>query len=294
MKTVLLLAGGSSNEWEVSLKSGDNVEKALLDTGCRVLRADPADPSFNLSAYSKLVNVAFIALHGAGGEDGVIQHKLGQAKIPYKTSGIKASQLCWDKWTYKKLLNKHDITTPLGIIVSKKDISNPRFKKPYVLKPIEGGSSIDTVIARSPTKDDLSLATEYLAKYKEMLLEELIEGAEITVVVLQDKVFPVIEIVPPEGQEFYYDNKYNGASQEIVPTYNIDEKHQKEARSLALKIHKLTCCVGMSRTDMMIDEAGRLHVLETNTIPGLSTESLLPKAALAVGMNMAQVVSQLI
>lgn len=294
MKTVLLLAGGTSNEREVSLRSGDTVEKALKEAGHKVTRVDPINIDFDINNYAKTVDVAFIALHGAGGEDGLIQQQLERAGIPYATSGVKASKLCWNKWKFKQFLNQNDICASQGILVTEEDTSGPEFSRPFILKPIEGGSSIDTVIARRPTAESLIKARKYLKKYHQMLLEELVEGVEVTVVVLGDDVLPVIEIIPPLNQEFDYVNKYNGASQEIVPTTNIDTALQLKIQDLALKIHKLARCKGMSRTDMIIDRSGQIHVIEANTIPGLSVQSLLPKAAEAAGLTMAQVVSLLI
>ena len=294
MKTVLLLAGGSSNEREVSLRSGDTVEKALVRAGHKVLRIDPANTDFDINNYSKNVDVAFIALHGAGGEDGTIQQQLHTASIPFTTSGIEASRLCWNKWTYKQFLIKHDFPVSRGILVTEEDLRGLEFSRPFVLKPIEGGSTIDVVIAREPTEDNLILARKYLKKYSQMLLEEVIEGPEVTVVIMGETALPVVEIIPPPNQEFDYTNKYNGASQEIVPPLNITKNLQIKVQDLALRIHKLAGCAGMSRTDIIIDKSGHPYILETNTIPGLSEQSLLPKATAAAGLNMEQVVSMLI
>jgi D-alanine-D-alanine ligase len=294
MRTILLLAGGSSNERDVSLRSGDNVEKALTKAGHKVVRVDPASPGFNLIDYSKNVDAALIALHGAGGEDGVIQQQLDLANIPYKTSSVETSELCWDKWSYKQLLIKHNVPVSRGILVSGEDMDDQGFRRPFVLKPINGGSTLDMVIARKPTEKDITLAHHYLEKYDQMLLEELVEGTEVTIAVLGETALPVIEIIPPDNEEFDYENKYNGASQELAPAPHVNKELQAEVQELALRIHKLTGSRGMSRTDMIIDKSGQPYVLETNTIPGLTEQSLLPKAAAAAGISMEQVVSMLI
>jgi D-alanine-D-alanine ligase len=128
-----------------------------------------------------------------------------------------------------------------------------------------------------------------------MLLEELIDGQEITVAVLADKVLPVIEIIPPQDAEFDYENKYNGKTQELCPPQHISEDIQKQAQELALRIHKELGLRDFSRTDIMIRRSdSKLFVLETNTIPGLTDQSLLPKAAAVGGINMPTFVKMLV
>jgi D-alanine-D-alanine ligase len=173
-------------------------------------------------------------------------------------------------------------------------LDNPLFGKSFVLKPIEGGSTLDALIARTPSPEKLEEAKQLLKKYDKMLLEELIFGIEITVPVLGNKALPVIEIIPPADKEFDYENKYNGASQELCPPQNVSDEIQKRAQELAERIHKLCGCNDMSRTDMIIDESGELFVLETNTIPGLTDQSLFPKAAAEAGHSMSELVDILV
>jgi D-alanine-D-alanine ligase len=125
-----------------------------------------------------------------------------------------------------------------------------------------------------------------------MLLEELIEGVEITVPVLGDKALPVVEIIPPVGGEFDYENKYNGATQELCPPPHVSAEKQKEAQSVAERIHKEVGARHISRTDLILDKNGKLWVLEINTMPGLSDQSLTPLAAKAAGMDMQQLVQK--
>lgn len=124
-----------------------------------------------------------------------------------------------------------------------------------------------------------------LRRHKEMLIEELIDGAEITVGVLNNEALPVVEIIPPKDQEFDYENKYNGATQELCPPENISAGVQTRAQALAVEVHAITQCRHLSRTDMMIDADGELYVIDTNTIPGLTDQSLYPKAASAAGYS---------
>ena len=127
-----------------------------------------------------------------------------------------------------------------------------------------------------------------------MLLEELVEGIEITVGVLGDQALPVVEIVPPENGEFDYENKYNGATTELCPPQHVDEKAQTLTKELAVHAHQLCECADFSRTDMMVRSDGTIAILETNTLPGMTDESLFPKAARAVGLEMPALCDELV
>jgi D-alanine-D-alanine ligase len=291
---VLVIAGGTSNERDVSLRSGKSVAEALRQKGHEVSEADPRDSNFDISLLSQNVDVVFIALHGQGGEDGTLQAQLEAIGKPFVGSGSEASRLCIDKWAYKQLLINHGLPASEGWQVSLSEINTDYFLKPYVLKPVEGGSSLDTQIARTPNENTKQESIELLSKYEHMLLEPIIDGVEITIGILGDEPLPVIEIIPPLGLEFDYENKYNGATKELCPPQNVKEEVQNTARSLALKIHNLTGCRHMSRTDMIVDSHDQLHVLETNTIPGLTNQSLLPKMALEAGYSVPELVNKLI
>lgn len=290
---VLVLTGGAPNERDVSLRSGAAVADALKKTGHEVFIADPID-SISLSNAVKDKDVVFIALHGEGGEDGIVQAELESLGIPYTGSNSQASALCFDKSAYKQLLLANNLPASPGQVVSESDIYSDKFQKPYVLKPIKGGSSLDMQIVRNPDKASLHTANDLLKKYPEMLLEELIEGVEITVGILDSEALPVTEIIPPEGAEFDYENKYNGATQDICPPLHVSESKQREAKLLAKSIHKLTGCSQLSRTDMIIDESGEIRVLETNTIPGFTDQSLYPKMAAEFGISMPELVDRLV
>lgn len=295
MTKVLVLAGGASNEREVSLRSGMAVTKALQKSGYEVDQYDPVVDERNLSAVAKQYDVVFPALHGAGGEDGTIQEELERLHIPYVGSGVKTSELCFDKWNYRELLASHQLPIAPGALVDNKTLANsPLITQPFVLKPPRGGSSIDTILVRDVTALPTGRIEETFSRYPQLLLEKLIVGTEITVGVVGDKALPVIEIIPPANGEFDYDNKYNGKSQELCPPQNVRENIQIIAQQLAEQIHHLCGCRDMSRTDIMIEADGSLTVLETNTIPGLTDQSLLPKAAEAAGVSMAQLCDSLV
>lgn len=311
---VLVLLGGDSPEREVSLRSGAAVRDALTDNGHEVFVYDPKDGYEGLQQYVGKVDCVFPILHGKGGEDGEVQAELEKLGFKYLGADSKVSKLCFDKEKFKKLLisvkdslldlsseaakispsrerYKLSFEIPKSEIVTKNSIQHsPLLQRPYVLKPIDGGSSLDTFVVRDPKNQSYNKAV--FEHYQLMLLEELIEGTEITVPVLGNQALPVIEIIPPTGGEFDYENKYNGASQELCPPQHVDETKQKEAQTLAERVHKAAGTRHLSRTDIIIGKDGRLWVLELNTIPGLTDQSLFPKAAAVAGINMQQLVQK--
>lgn len=291
---VLLLAGGTSNERDVSLRSGQSVADALTQQGHTYTLADPGAADFSLTDALKDVVVVFPALHGEGGEDGSLQTELEARGVKFVGSGSQASKLCWDKWAYKQFLRENNLPASAGQLVTANDVAADIFNQPYVLKPVAGGSSLDTQVVRTPDEASKQASRELLERYESMLVEPLIEGTEITVGVLGDEALPVIEIIPPSGKEFDYENKYNGATQELCPPQNVSQEIQEQAQALALRVHQLTGCAHLSRTDIMIDRSGNLHILETNTLPGMTSTSLLPKMAQTAGLSMAELVDKLL
>lgn len=290
---IIVLEGGESAERDVSLRSGKAVYDALLLAG---YETELLELTTNLLPNSiiQYYDVAFPVLHGKYGEDGTLQQELDRLDIRYVGSGQEASRLCFNKDSYKKFLQTYDIVTPTGQIVNYDSfIESDLSKKPYILKPNDGGSSIDMLVARDPdlvTNDQLN---HVFSVNPQMLYEELVEGVEITVAVVGNRALQVIEIIPPQGKEFDYENKYNGETQELCPAVNVSPDIQNQAQSLALKIHNLTKCRHYSRTDMIIRD-NEIFVLETNTLPGMTEQSLVPKAAAAAGLAMPELVSELV
>lgn len=292
---VLVLAGGNSLEREISLRSGAAVAAALKRVGYEVSAADPAAGLQKLIPALKSADVVFPALHGVGGEDGVLQRFLEEKQIKFVGSGSRASELCFDKYSYDQLLINNGILTPKTELVTFEEFGSTTLaKRPFVLKPNDGGSSIDNVIVRDVARKDETAIRQAFDKYSQLLLQELISGPEITVAVLGTASLPVIEILPPDDQEFDYENKYNGATREICPPEHVSQSEQAEAQKLAARIHELCGCRDLSRTDIIVSEGGELCVLETNTIPGLTDESLLPKAAEAAGIDMLALCDRLV
>lgn len=288
---IVVLAGGTSGEREVSLRSGAAVAKALETKGHVVTLADPKDGLDNIGEP----DVVFPALHGAGGEDGTVQAELEKRGIPCVGADSVASALCFDKWAYRVKLQEAGLPVAQGEMVTVESFEkSPLAQKPYVLKPVDGGSTIDTFIVRDPATADVQKIHGALEKYGEMLLEELAEGIEITVAVLDRTPLTPVEIIPPEGGEFDYENKYNGKTRELCPPEHVDEAAQAKAKEWALKAHELTGCQDLSRTDIIIREDGTQIILETNTLPGMTDQSLYPKAAAASGIPFANLVDQLV
>lgn len=295
MKRILVLYGGTSDERPISIKSGTAVEESLIALGYKVSTYDPQDGFSGLQTALSGIDLAFPVLHGRGGEDGVIQKMLEENNVPFVGAGSTASELCYDKWLYKQHLQKHQFLSPKGELVTENTIWNsPLTKQAFVLKPNDGGSSIDTFIVRDISTVDKQAIGNALTRHETMLLEELISGTETTVAVIGNTPLPMVEIIPPANEEFDYENKYNGATQELCPPQNVSEALQKEAAQLALDIHISTGCKDISRTDIIITEDGKLYVLETNTIPGMTKQSLVPKAAQAAGYSMDELIATLV
>lgn len=282
----LVLGGGTSPEKAVSTRSATSVKEALEQLGHTVIYKDPETISIDeLIQLAKQTDGVFPILHGAGGEDGTIQAHLERENIPYFGPSPASCQATFNKDHFKKILEMHDIPTPRANLINARQFkTEPLAKQPFVLKPISGGSSIDTFILRTLPYDETPLL-EALNRYGTMLIEEFIEGVEITVGVLENRALPVIEIIPPKNQEFDYENKYNGATQELCPPKNVSLELQKKAQMLALETHLATECRHVSRTDILISPSGDMFVIDTNTIPGLTNQSLYPKAGARAGYD---------
>ena len=291
---VLIIGGGISPERDISLKSSRVIYEAAISAGhiCEFYDWDGSVDWLNSNA--KQFDVVLPVLHGKGGEDGGIQKILESLRVSYLGSDSESSQLCFDKVKTRDILQKHGINIASGKYVTLKEyISHSLFNKPHVLKPNGGGSSIDTFIYSDTPQQEMSIIEEVFSVHKKMLLEEYIEGNEITVPVLDGKDLPVTEIIPPEGGTFDLENKYNGQSQELIPPKNINIDIQNKAKLIASDVHEIMGCKHLSRTDMIVRE-DKIYVLEVNTMPGMTDQSLFPKSALYAGMSMLEFVDYLI
>lgn len=289
----IVLGGGSSPERDVSLRSAIQVNEALVSFKHETTLLDPQEVTMEqIIDQARQSDGVFPILHGEGGEDGVLQSAFEAAHIPFFGSTADACRKTFDKVVFKQLLQAHHLPTPAWNTVSLESLANePLTNSPFVIKPIQGGSSIDTFIVRSIPFDDTPIK-EALGRYETMLIEVLIEGTETTVGVLESTALPVIEIIPPQDLEFDYENKYNGATQELCPPVNVSTNTQLQLQALAEQVHSITGCRHLSRTDILIDKTGAFFIIDTNTIPGLTAQSLYPKAALVAGLSWPQLVQR--
>ncbi len=289
--TIGVLMGGPSSEREISLKSGKAVFEALKSVGLNVVAVDIATDSCEENERllgSKKIDCAFIALHGRFGEDGQIQALLERMKIPYTGSGVRASQLAMDKTASHLIFESHGLRVPKYQILERNPYGgvsriNPPWGLPLVIKPATQGSSIGLSIVREEEK--LKEAVDLAFTFDDrILIEEYIKGRELTVSILNKRSLPIIEIIP-KNLFFDYEAKYQpGMTEYVVPALLEDGIAQKISTA-ALAAHQLLGCRGFSRVDMILSESNECVVLEVNTIPGLTSTSLLPKAALAVGIE---------
>lgn len=280
-----VLAGGPSNEREISLRSGKAVYNALLSKGLDVVLLDIKEDIHDIMAKN-VIDVAFIALHGRFGEDGTIQKMLDDAHIPYTGSKVEASKLALDKIASKEIFTKNNIPVPRYIVFEKGRFSIDDAQDlgyPLVVKPQFEGSSIGLSIVKEKSllKEALYEAFQYGDK---IILEEYIYGREITVGILEDKALPVIEIVT-RNNIYDYEAKYKNADTQYLVPAPLDRYSYEEARRLGEMAHNVLGCTSFSRVDMITEKSGKIFVLEVNTIPGMTERSLLPKAAEAIGLR---------
>ena len=294
---VSVLMGGTSAERGVSLKTGKAVMNACLELG---YEATPVD--FN-GDYSSILNdlkysdIVFNALHGTVGEDGTIQSWLDENNIDYTGSGPSSSRLCMNKNESKKIVRKNNFLTPDWFAIDKNDekITSETIKSidfPCIVKPNAQGSTFGLSIVND--NNELIDAIKFAGRYDDTsLIEEYIIGREITVGILGDKALPIIEIFP--NHELYdYECKYSpGMSTYLCPA-EISSDREKQIKGYSEKIFKLLGCSGYGRLDFLLDEHGRHFFLELNTLPGMTSTSLLPIAADQSGKSFTELVDIII
>lgn len=289
-----VLAGGPSSERQISLKSSRAVYNALIKNGIDAIFLDVNEDVRGIIKNNR-IDIAFIALHGRFGEDGTIQKILEDYGIPYTGSGPDASRLALDKIASKHAFIDNRIPVPKYVVFEKGNFNVEgagALGFPLVVKPQMEGSSIGLSVVRQ--KKYLTDALKKAFRYGEkIILEEYIDGRELTVGILDDEPLPVIEIVPKE-RVYDYDAKYTAPDTKYLVPAPIDDKLSEMAKRLGKLAHTSLGCRSFSRTDMMMDSRGNMFVLEVNTIPGMTERSLLPKAAQAAGLDFGQLCIKLI
>jgi D-alanine-D-alanine ligase len=286
-RRVGVIMGGTSREREISMKTGRAILKALQEEGYDTVAIEvSADLVQRIVAQP--IDVAFIALHGRGGEDGTLQGLLELLQIPYTGSGVLASALAMNKIKAKEIFGYHGIPTPKFIPLQDGTVDEPPFPPPWVVKPASEGSTIgiDIVMDRA----GLAAAVQRARSYdQEVLIERFINGKELTVAILKGEPLPVIEIVPKKG--FYdYQAKYTPGQTEYICPARISDRQHAEVQRVGLKAYHALGCSGCARTDIFLNEKGEAFVIEVNTVPGMTETSLVPKAAAHVGISFNRLV----
>ena len=275
---VLVLMGGWSNEREISLISGSFVYDSLKKSGVNTIRLDLTKN--NLNKIEKISpDRVFIILHGKGGEDGEIQKYLDSLNIPYTGSNSESSKLCMNKRSTKEKLLSNDILTPNYEKISKMEISSikKRFQYPFIVKPSAEGSSIGVFIVENDR--DLERAISANEKISsDFIAEDYIEGLEYTVGILGDSALPVIKLLPP-GKFYDFNAKYESDKMQYICPSQLDDSMEDKLKKISLNCFKACGCKGWGRIDIIIDDKGNPWVIELNTVPGMTSHSLVPLAA---------------
>jgi len=291
---ITVLCGGPSQEHQVSLQSGHAVAEALRTAGYDPVVADISGT--DLSALDRPgLDVVFIALHGEFGEDGQLQKILEQRSIPFCGSGSAASKLAFNKFNTKQTFTEHAIPTPeFDILDNIRNLPQilQRWSTPLVAKPVSQGSSIGVRIIRNRQELEPT-AKELLTDFGEVLIEQYIDGAELTVGIVDQTPLPILEI--RTCREFYdYQAKYQDDSTEFLFEIDIDKQTYETIQQLALSAAHCLSMRDFCRVDFCLDQDKRPFVLEVNTIPGFTNHSLLPKAAAKAGMDMPRLCDRIV
>ncbi len=289
-KKIGVLMGGLSAEREISLKSGEAALKALLSLGYDAVKID-ATRELPAKLKASEVEVAFIALHGRYGEDGCTQGLLEVIGIPYTGSGVMASAAAMDKAIAKVFFKERRVPTPDYEVITK-DSKEVSIKPPLIVKPAKEGSAIGVVLVKKD--EELGVAIEEALELdKKVIVESFIDGRELTVAIFDEKIFPVVEILPSE-EIYNYKAKYvKGISRFEAPA-KLSQESEALVKKVAMEAYLALGCEGVARVDIILDKEGCPYVLEVNTIPGLTELSLLPMAAKAEGLRYEALIEKML
>lgn len=289
-KRIAVLMGGLSAERDVSLRTGKAVLNALLESGADAVGIDAGKDLPNQLAAAK-AEVVFIALHGRYGEDGTVQGLLELMQIPYTGSGVLASSLAMDKLATKQMLIYHELSTPGFLSLRSGENQEQCLQRcrhfPLVVKPAREGSTIGVSIVHD--RKQLANGVKEALKYDDLvLIEDFIQGQEVTVGVLNGEALPIIQVVPKSG--FYdYASKYTPGQTEYILPAPLEPVLYGRLQSASVDACRALNCRGAARVDFMIRER-EFYCLEVNTIPGMTETSLLPKAAARAGIDFKELV----
>jgi D-alanine-D-alanine ligase len=297
-KSVAVVMGGWSSEREVSLSSGRECAKALVDWGYEVRVVDAGrDLPALLSALKPRPDVIFNALHGVGGEDGTIQGIFEMLRVPYTHSGVLASALAMHKPTAKAIFRDAGLPVADGVVARPEELAErDPMPAPFVVKPTNQGSSVGVRIVRVNDNSWREEVTEW-SFGSELLVERYVPGRELTVAVMGDRALGVCEIVPC-GSFYDYTAKYAAGGSDHLTPAPVPTAIYEEALDIGLRAHQALGCRGVSRADLRYDDTpkggGRLCLLEVNTQPGMTPTSLVPDIARHVGIAFDELVGWMV
>ena len=302
--SVAVVYGGTSGEREVSLNSGRCCAAALEEVGFSVDLIDPSKKADLVKLIEGNYDIAFLALHGRGGEDGTIQGFLETAGIPYTGSGVLASAQAVNKGKAKELYEAAGLNVAASAVIGKGDeLDDADLEElageiglPCVVKPTTEGSSLGMTIVRELGQlrgaIDLALSVD-----EEAMVEAFVEGIELTVGVIGNddpRALPIIEVVPTEDEFYNFHAKYaQGGSKHLCPA-PLTSEQTEAVQELAVAAHSVLGCRGISRSDVMMDADGVCWLLETNTLPGMTDTSLVPDAARVAGIEFPQLCEKIV
>ncbi len=312
-KRIGVLMGGLSAERDISMRSGLAIYQNLQEMGYDAVLIDVGKDIASVIKKEK-VKVAFLALHGGMGEDGSIQGLLETLGLPYTGSGVLASALAMDKEASKKIFAYHGLPFAPFMVVRKgkgakkgkakavnfavpgvfdfPDFPVPPFELPWVVKPVSEGSSIGVSIVKEEAELVPCLEKTFALDAR-VMVEKFIKGKELHIGIIGDRVMGGVEVRP--SLEFYnYEAKYtSGLTDYIIPP-EVDEGIYRKTCELAVQAHMALGCSGVSRVDFRIDEDNAPYLLEVNTLPGMTTTSLIPKIAQSEGMSFKHIIEEII
>ncbi len=294
-KNIGILSGGWSEERQISLESGQAVFDALKNTDFNVFLYDLKNNLNDLTAFitDNSIDLVFNLIHGTGGEDGTVQAWLDNLGVKYIGSDAKSSELSFSKILTKEKWIENDLKTPKYFIVDKNNLNIPDINNiKYVFKPDKSGSSVGIKILNNIKELSRDLPLLVKSSDEKYFIEEYVEGYEYTAPIIDNSVFPIIKIATK--REFYnYEAKYiDNDTNFTFPKFNQDML--KEIEKTCLKAFKILGCKGWGRVDFFINNKDEIHLIEVNTIPGMTSHSLVPMSAKKKGLNFIDLIIAII
>lgn len=298
---VLLIAGGWSPEREISLKGAEGIRNVLAERGHSVTFFDLSEGFDALIPLAQKAEAAFINLHGSPGEDGLVQALLDRVNCPYQGADAASSFLAIHKYAAKSLFKAHGLNTAKGVFLpgltaenlqEKADLTEKELRYPLFVKSNNGGSSIHLYRVTNK-KELLEALAACLDAGLEVLIEELIKGKEVTCGILGEEALPPI-LIESKAEFFDFTNKYAADGAKETCPAPIGEKATKAVQEMALKAHKILGLSDYSRSDFILTEDGTPYILEVNTLPGMTSASLVPKEAKEIGLSFGELIEKLL